>query len=151
MTFKFQHADAGKLQEYSRRIVGPVYALQHLCAVDDELDIVFLDLGGDGDLAPGRGDCPTYYNLFWRDVVLAFEGYDALRRSDDGITVVFTITSLRVPQQCAQMTQEIKNVLVMASQCYWNGRYKKELLVDVSFPEIEWIASAASVDTISAA
>ncbi|MFZ6875752.1 hypothetical protein ACO0LF_27100 [Undibacterium sp. Di27W] len=133
MTFQFKNLDGGELQGYAKRVYGPVYALQSCGVVDDERDIIFLDLGGHGDLAPGRGECPTYYNLLWQGMAVAFEGYDALQRSGDGVTLIFTITKFVVPPELAQMTEEIKAALVAASQCYWNGRYKRELLFDVRF------------------
>lgn len=137
MTFKFNIMGNNELREYAKRVHGPVYAFQSCYVVDDERDIIFLDLGGHGDLAPGRGECPTYYNLLWQGIAVAFEGYDALQRSDDGVILIFTITKFVVPPELAQATDEIKAALVAASQCYWNGRYKRELLFDVRFPLLE--------------
>ncbi|MES2041038.1 MAG: hypothetical protein V4495_24740 [Pseudomonadota bacterium] len=137
MTFKFKIMGDHELQDYAKRVYGPVYAFQSCCVVDEERDIIFLDLGGHGDRAPGRGECPTYYNLFWQGIAAAFEGYDALQRSGEGITLIFTITRFVVPQELAQVMDEIKAALVAALQCYWNGRYKRQLLFDVRFPVLE--------------
>lgn len=133
MTFVFETIDQARAQELIRKVREPIHVFQSTQVIDRERDLVFVDLGGHGNSPQGRGE-PTYYNLFWKGVPVAFEGYDELTSPQGILTVEINLTKMFVPGNLKNLVPEIQQAIVEAISIYWSGRFERPVIANVQFP-----------------
>ena len=138
MAFVFEKLDSVEAQKIRYLVRDPVYAFQDRVVIDRERELVFVDLGGTGDQPKARGAYPTYYNLLRKNIPVVFEGYDDLKNVDGVLTVDVEYTKMQIPNTHKNLVGNIQHEIIEATTNYWIGRLKKNVVVNVKFPAVQF-------------
>jgi hypothetical protein len=137
MPFIFEKIDQKRALVLMEKARQPIYQFQLTQVIDRDRDLIFVSLGGHGNQPPGRGECPTFYNLLWQGRAVAFEGYDQLQTHQGMTTVTVQISAFYVPLALQDIVEEVKQAIVEAIEAHWSGRFGQFIAAQVSFPAMQ--------------
>jgi hypothetical protein len=134
MSFVYEKIDHSRSQEILHQVRPPIYCFQRFQVIDRERDLVFVCLGGEGGQPQVRREPPTYYNLLWKGIPVAFEGYDNAKFPQGTVTVDVKLTKLCIPDALINLVPEIQQVIIEAMTCFWSGQWERPATLTVQFP-----------------
>lgn len=144
MPFVYENINAVRAQEILACVRHPVVQFQRLQVIDRKRDMVLARLGGHGDQPKIRGELPNYFNLLWRGIPIAFEGYEQQHFLEPDVQVDVDIVKMEVPHTLQDSVAEIQQAVVEALECYWDHRtwshrYRPQhASVRVQFPTVQF-------------
>ncbi|MEY4765489.1 MAG: hypothetical protein RI907_2162 [Pseudomonadota bacterium] len=131
--FVFERLTPAQCEPLMARVQGPIFQFQPMQVVDRARGVTLLDLGGQGDRPAERAECPTFYNLFWGEHVVAFRGHDQIAQDDRGLSVVLTLVGLTLPAGLPATAEEVRAVIQQAVAACWQGRFGRPFSARVVF------------------
>lgn len=138
MTYIFEMLDQAAARQLSLKVRQPVYAFQRWQVIDRSRDIVLADLGGDGSNQHSASGVPSYYNLIWLGIPIAFSCRDTKQFTEHAIHVEITVEKMQAPSELQPAVEEIKNAICEAMEVYWGTRMRRVATVHAHFPAISF-------------
>lgn len=145
MAFVYEKIDSARAKELLKAIPKHwVLSMSPIHVIDVDSDLVFLELGGKGDLPPEYGEPPSYYALLWKGEAVLFSGHDKKNYKDECVLVDINLGVLRAPSALQGKVMEIQKAIEDAMACYWehitwNHKYKPQhATVAVQFPAAQF-------------
>lgn len=133
MTFTYEKIDQQRASEIRSQVLGDIYAFQMAQVIDRERDLVFVNLGGQGDLPQGQGDSPTYFNLFWKGNAIAFQGYWVGGKRNGVVAIDLDITAMAIPTILKGKIAEIQEAIQESMGVYWGALLRTTIIVEVNY------------------
>lgn len=88
-----------------------IFQMQRTIVIDRERDIIFVSLGGQGDMPRDRGECASFYCLLWQKKAIYFHGYWKGEAIPEGHRKVLEVDGIRVPMALGPQIDEIKSTI----------------------------------------
>lgn len=145
MSFRVERVDRTKAAEIRVRLSGTgIYGIGELVLIDDERNIFFSCVGGQGYLPRGRGDCSTNYWMVLEGLPIFFDGYDSMDTVAGVSTEIIELDNFLVPSSFLERSDQIKELITEAFVVYWRHMRGSHLDVSISFPKVGVVGGSAA-------
>jgi len=137
MTFVYEQLDSASVDALRKMIPAfqSVLGFSPSQAIDHERKIIYVSLGGKGELPPHAGEPPNFHALFWNELCVAFEGYETLEIQGEFVRLNVAITKLRLPVELKDESPAIQDAIQAAMTAYRTATKKRPVSVSVKFPK----------------
>lgn len=134
MPFVVEPIESSVASRFDKKLLGPIFAFQPTQVIDRDQDLVLLVLGGNGGFDKESGQPPSYFNLMWQGLPIAFQGFHSENEVAGTWTVHLELDTFLVPEQLRNVFDEIKNEVTTSISVYWSHRRRRVVHADVQFP-----------------
>jgi hypothetical protein len=120
MPFAFQPLTESAQAEITATLARVTTVMTELTAwvIDGGREIIYVPLGGRGNLPRERAEPPDYHALFWKGSWLTFEGYEQFMVACEEPGLCLRITSLRAPATLRGEFEDIAQAIRDAVSTY---------------------------------
>lgn len=137
MSFTYEQLDNERMDALRKKIPAfhSILGFSPFQAIDRERDIVYVSLGGKGELPPEAGEPPDFHALFWRGMCVAFEGYETLEVNSGLVQLNIRLTKLRLPSALHGELIAIQDAIKVAMTVYRTGTKGRPVSISIQFPQ----------------
>jgi len=136
MTFEIEVIDQTRADELFKWIGDTfIFQMQSTIVIDRERDIIFVSLGGQGNMPPDRGECADFFCLLWERKPIYFNGYWKGETTSDGYRKVLEIEGIRIPRCLESLFEEIKSTIDITLSKYYSHFFLEPMSARAQFPD----------------
>lgn len=134
MTFEIEVIDQARADELFKLIGHTfVFQMQRSIVIDHDRALIFISLGGQGDMPPDRGECADFFCLLWKRKPIYFNGYWKNERTSDSYRKVLEIEGIRVPRCLELNIDEIKSTIDITLTKYYSHLFREPMSARAQF------------------
>ena len=136
MAFVYEQLDSASMDALRKKIPAfhSILGFSPFQAIDRARDIVYVSLGGKGELLPEAGEPPDFHAVFWRGICVAFEGYETLEMKRGLVHLNIRLTKLSLPSELHGEMTAIKDAIGVAMTVYRTGAKGRPVSISIQFP-----------------